>query len=104
MRQDYHPVFGQTQVGLDGVGSDIDSTAEGRYGVFGVCGFEAPMGNDLGERTFLEKSHSDARESYTGVCWQVTDLNRNGNRGLCFHSTQCDGNTWLRIEGSHIHA
>lgn len=47
------------QVRLDGVGPDVDSTTEGRHGVFGMRASEAPVANDLGELAFLEKSHSD---------------------------------------------
>ena len=49
MGQDHLAVFGQVDVGLEGMRADVDGGFEGSHGVFGVFGFEAAVRYGLGD-------------------------------------------------------
>lgn len=49
MSYHHHPVPGQVDVRLDGVGADLDRTTEGPHGVLGEAGLIASVGHGLRE-------------------------------------------------------
>lgn len=67
MGYDHHPIPGQVNVRLNGVGTDLDSTAKGTHGVLGEASLVASVGHGLREAMVDPRLRSRPLRCASGV-------------------------------------